>query len=49
MEFPKGSAIALGIVVGVVLGVLTDNLASFVCLGLMFGIIGDMASQNQKK
>jgi len=47
MKYPRGSSIALGIVLGTVIGILMDNVATFIALGLMFGIIGESA--NKKK
>ncbi|HEX2792276.1 MAG TPA: hypothetical protein VHO23_00975 [Candidatus Paceibacterota bacterium] len=48
MKYPRGSSIALGIIVGTVIGVLMDNVASFIALGLMFGIIGEGMNKGEQ-
>lgn len=47
MSFPKGSSIALGILLGAIIGILTDNAVSVIFLGAMFGIIGEMANKKR--
>lgn len=47
MKYPRGSSIAVGLMVGLVIGILTDNLVTFLFLGLMFGGIGEYV--NKKK
>lgn len=49
MNYPRGSAIALGVILGTVIGVLMDNVISFIALGLMFGIIGESANKKDDK
>lgn len=47
MKTRKGSSVIIGLVCGLILGVVMENLISFLFLGLMFGLIGEMA--NKKK
>jgi len=49
MNYPRGSSIVLGIVLGTVIGVLMDNVITFIALGLMFGIIGEGANKGNDK
>jgi hypothetical protein len=47
-KYPKGSSVAVGLMMGVVLGVLMEDIARFVFLGLMFGLIGEYANKEKK-
>ena len=49
MSFPKWSGTVVGVIVGVIIGAVTDNIVSFFFLGLMFGLIGDIAYQRMQK
>lgn len=46
-KYPKGSSLALGIVVGGALGLLMDDFILYTVLGIMFGLIGEEG--NNKK
>ena len=48
MNLPWGSVIAIGTFVGAVMGILTDNVVSFIFLGVMFGIIGEMFNKEKR-
>lgn len=48
MRYIKGSSIAVGLVLGTVIGLLTDNLASMALLGLMFGLIGEWGMKKKQ-
>ncbi|MGB0346400.1 MAG: hypothetical protein ACPGGA_02880 [Balneolaceae bacterium] len=37
MSMKKGSGVALGLIVGTVLGVVTDNLGFWLSMGIVFG------------
>jgi len=47
MKYPRGSSIALGVILGTVIGVLMDNVITFIALGLMFGLIGESANKSK--
>jgi|GEM_PF-3797341 len=48
MNLPWGATIAIGIFVGAIIGIITDNVVSFIFLGVMFGIIGEMFNKEKK-
>jgi hypothetical protein len=39
-EFPKGPAIATGLLLGLIIGLITGHIVSFMLLGLLFGMFG---------
>lgn len=46
-QYPKGSILALGIVVGAVIGILLDDLTFYILLGIMFGLIGEGGNKSK--
>lgn len=47
MKFPRGTSIIGGTLTGLLIGLLTDNVISFLFLGAMFGLIGEGTSNNK--
>lgn len=47
MNYASGSIIAVGIFVGALIGILTDDVVRFIFLGVMFGIIGEIANKDE--
>ena len=49
MSYPRGSTIAVGVITGIIMGLLTGNLISMVLLGFMFGLIGEAAYKSKNE
>lgn len=48
-SWKPGTALAIGLVLGAVLGLLLDRFGLWVSIGLMFGLIGEGAIQAARK